>query len=259
MPPRPHRHRPRRGAAARPPPPAGTSARQATCPAKRGGAAVEVRGPTPERTPSAATPRRHRAAAAGRGAGARLAVGLDGVDRGAERQPDACLGRAGREHRQQVGAVEVPVGPAVARHDRRARAAPAPRAAPALVASSTASRRGSPAPPRRRAAPAPRAPRPRSARSGCPPPTSPERRRLLEDPHPRPALRQRDRRREAADPAPDHRDVPPFEPHPTSLPARHLTRDCGAGEPRSSRRSRPPLNPPAFCRTMAPKRRRSLR
>ena len=110
--------------------------------------------------------------------------------------------------------MEVPVGPAVARDDRLARAAPArPGRPPRKSTSSTACGRlaadlgGVAQAERLEHGDAVR----RDLDAGA---DLAERRRLLEDPHPRPPLRQRRRRGEPADPGADHRDLPSLEPHP---------------------------------------------
>ena len=129
-------------------------------------------------------------------------------------EPDlhARLGGGPGEQPDEVGAMELPVGPPVARYRRSTQRHPRHQPAVAVVAKLDRLRRGGERgggleqPERGQHRHAVR----RDLDAG---PDLAQRRRLLEHPHPRPAARQRQRRREAADAGADHRDLPPGQAH----------------------------------------------
>ena len=139
-------------------------------PVNRAGTALKCAARSPERRPSAATtivglslgrrPRLRRRSP--------VPSGSTPAIRAPSRSLDARPGRPCGKHGEQVRPVEMPVWPAVARHDRRAERQPRHHAGSAGGRRARPPRAGWRTPPRRRAAPAPPAPRPRSARPGSP-------------------------------------------------------------------------------------------
>ena len=128
-----------------------------------------------------------------------------------------------RQHRQQVGAVELPVGPPVPGAgrgpERQARHQPTGAVVAKLHRLGQAGAR------RRRLPEAERLehgdPVRRDLQAG---PHLGERRRLLEDDDPRPPPRQRRGRREPADAAADDGDIAPLEAHAGGSPAQAAAR-----------------------------------